>query len=100
VRRIPELNKTVEAGQATLFDLFRFHAFCTTSTLSTVDADKTHRQHAVIENLNADMKASGRPRDFGQWALLKLRALLKERPQNDRITTTVQPGYVSCMTAL
>ena len=58
VRRIPELNKTVAAGQGTLFDLFRFHAFFTTSTLSTVDADKTHRHHAVIENLNADMKAS------------------------------------------
>ena len=58
VRRIPELNKTVAAGQGTLFDLFRFHAFFTTSTLSTVDADNTHRQHAIIENLNADMKAS------------------------------------------
>ena len=58
MRRIPELNKTVAAGQGTLFDLFRFHAFFTTSTLSTVDADKTHRQHAIIENLNADMKAS------------------------------------------
>ena len=58
VRRIPELNKTLAAGQGTLFDLFRFHAFFTTSTLNTVDADKTHRQHAVIENLNADMKAS------------------------------------------
>jgi hypothetical protein len=58
VRRIPEQNKTIAAGQGTLFDLFRFHAFFTTSTLNTVDADKTHRQHAVIENLNADMKAS------------------------------------------
>ncbi len=58
MRRIPELNKTVEAGQGTLFDLFRLHAFFTTSTLNTVDADKTHRHHAVIENLNADMKAS------------------------------------------
>lgn len=58
VRRIPELNKTVAAGQGTLFDLFRFHAFFTTSTLNTVDADKTHRQHAVIENTNADLKAS------------------------------------------
>ena len=58
VRRIPELNKTVAAGQSTLFDLFGFHAFFTTSTLGTVEADKIHRQHAVIENLNADMKAS------------------------------------------
>ncbi len=58
VRRIPELNKTVAAGQGTLFDLFRFHAFFTTSTLNTVDADKTHRQHAVIEQVNSDLKAS------------------------------------------
>jgi len=58
VRRIPELNKTVAAGQGTLFDLFRFHAFFTTSTLNTVEADKTHRHHAVIEQTNSDMKAS------------------------------------------
>ena len=58
MRRIPELNKTVAAGQGTLFDLFRFHAFFTTNTLNTVEADKNHRHHAVIENLNADMKAS------------------------------------------
>ena len=58
VRRIPELNKTVAAGQGTLFALFRFHAFFTTSTLDTVAADKTHRQHAVIELVNSDMKGS------------------------------------------
>ena len=58
MRRIPELNKTIAAGQGTLFDLFRFHALFTTSTLGTVEADKTHRQHAVIENVHADMKAS------------------------------------------
>ena len=58
MRRIPELNKTVTAGQGTLFEMFRFHAFFTTNTLNTVEADKTHRHHAIIENLNADMKAS------------------------------------------
>jgi len=58
VRRIPELNKAVAAGQGTLFDLFRFHAFFTTSTLDTVTADKTHRQHAVIEQVNSDLKGS------------------------------------------
>src|SRR5664279_4531662 len=46
VRRIPELNKKADVGQATLFEMFRFHAFFTTSTLDTVAADKTHRQHA------------------------------------------------------
>lgn len=38
--------------------LHRFHAFFTTSTLDTVTADKTHRGHAVIEQVNADLKNS------------------------------------------
>ena len=58
VRRIPELNKNKLAGQATLFDLHRFHAFFTTSTLDLVPADKTHRAHAAIELVNADLKSS------------------------------------------
>jgi hypothetical protein len=58
VRRIPELNQKAETGQATLFDTHRFHAFFTTSTLNTVEADKIHRQHAVIEQVNADLKGS------------------------------------------
>ncbi len=57
VRRIPELNKK-DLDQPTLFDTHRFHAFFTTSTLGTVEADKTHRQHAVIEQVNADLKHS------------------------------------------
>ena len=58
VRRIPELNKRAADGQATLFDTHRFHAFFTTSDLDTVTADKTHRGHAVIEQVNADLKGS------------------------------------------
>ena len=57
VRRIPDLNPT--PGQGTLFDLWRFHAFFTTSdpgVLDTVAADKTHRHHAVIEQVHADLK--------------------------------------------
>ena len=57
VRRIPELNKK-DVDQPGLFDLHRFHAVFTTSDLDTVAADKTHRQHAVIEQVNADLKAS------------------------------------------
>jgi hypothetical protein len=56
VRRIPDLN--TEPGQDTLFDLWRFHAFFTTSDLDTVTADKTHRGHAIIEQVNADLKNS------------------------------------------
>ncbi len=57
VRRIPDLN-TTGAGQQTLFDTWRFHAFFTTSALSTVTADKVHRGHAIIEQVHADLKNS------------------------------------------
>lgn len=60
VRRIPELNKK-NVDQPGLFDLHRFHAVFTTADpgmLDTVVADKTHRQHAIIEQVNADLKNS------------------------------------------
>jgi len=55
VRRIPDLNPS---GQDGLFDVWRFHAFFTTSSLDTVTADKTHRGHAIIEHVHADLKNS------------------------------------------
>ncbi|MET4783218.1 hypothetical protein ABIB56_003234 [Glaciihabitans sp. UYNi722] len=55
VRRIPELNKK-DLEHQTLFDTHRFHAFFTTSTLDTVTADQVHRRHAIIEQVNADLK--------------------------------------------
>jgi hypothetical protein len=63
VRRIPDVNadKKKAAGQGTLFDVWRFHAFFTTADpdmLDTVTADKTHRGHAVIEQVHADLKNS------------------------------------------
>ncbi len=63
VRRIPDLNaeKNKAAGQGTLFDTWRFHAFFTTTDpadLDTVTADKTHRGHAIIEQVHADLKNS------------------------------------------
>jgi hypothetical protein len=61
VRRIPELNPKTSQGQETLFDTWRFHAFFTTTApdaLDTVAADQTHRRHAIIENVHADLKAS------------------------------------------
>ena len=57
VRRIPELNKK-KLSEPTLFDTHRFHAFFTTSTLDTVTADQVHRRHAIIEQVNADLKNS------------------------------------------
>ncbi len=58
VRRIPDLNKASGNGQAALFDVWRFHAFFTTTDLDTVTADKTHRGHAIIEQVHADLKDS------------------------------------------
>lgn len=63
VRRIPDFNaeKNKAHGQDTLFDVWRFHAFFTTAdpkVLDTVAADKTHRHHAVIEQVHADLKSS------------------------------------------
>jgi hypothetical protein len=58
VRRIPDLNRQADTGQGTLFDSWRFHPFFTTNSLDTVTADKTHRRHAVIEQVHADLKNS------------------------------------------
>ena len=58
VRRIPDLNPT-RVEQPTLFDVFRHHAFFTTTAkdaMGTVVADKTHRGHAIIEQVHADLK--------------------------------------------
>ncbi len=61
VRRIPDLNPRANDGQPTLFDTWRFHAFFTTTNpevMDTVTADKTHRGHAIIEQVHADLKGS------------------------------------------
>ena len=65
VRRIPDLNPHASEDQATvqetLFDTSRFHAFFATTdpaVLDTVAADKTHRGHAIIEQVHADLKDS------------------------------------------
>ncbi len=61
VRRIPDLNPAKTAGQEALFETWRFHGFFTTTELEvadTVAADKTHRGHAIIEQVHADLKHS------------------------------------------
>lgn len=51
VRRVRDQNH-LDA----LFPVWRHHAFFTTSTAAVVEADATHRQHAVIEHVNDDLK--------------------------------------------
>jgi hypothetical protein len=61
VRRIPDLNPSAKNSQETLFDTWRFHAFFTTTdpvVADTVAADKTHRGHAIIEQVHSDLKNS------------------------------------------
>ena len=50
VRRVADKNNT-----DALFPVWRYHAFFTNTALSTVDADLTHRQHAIIETTFADL---------------------------------------------
>ncbi|MGA8045248.1 MAG: IS1380 family transposase [Dermatophilaceae bacterium] len=63
VRRIPDANaeKKKRAGQDGLFELWRHHAFFTTTPAAvadTVAVDKVHRAHAIIEQVHADLKNS------------------------------------------
>lgn len=52
VRRV---RAATPAGETELFPAWRYHAFLTDTNLSTVDADRTHRAHAVIEQTFADL---------------------------------------------
>src|SRR4029453_5952637 len=54
VRRVRELNPA-PAGQQELFPLWRYHAFLTDTDQPTVTAELTHRAHAIIEQLFADL---------------------------------------------
>jgi hypothetical protein len=58
VRRVKRLNPdSVPAGQGELFATWRYHAVFTDSPLPLLDAEAAHRDHAVIEQVNADLKA-------------------------------------------
>jgi len=68
VRRVKRLNptstttKTTKASaddgeQGELFTLYRYHSVFTDSPLSLVQAEKTHRAHAIIEQVHADLRS-------------------------------------------
>jgi len=58
VRRVKRLQPLASDGsqQGELFATYRHHAFITNSTLSTVEADQRHRDHALIEQVIAELK--------------------------------------------
>jgi hypothetical protein len=58
VRRVKRLNPaSVPEGQTALFAQYRHHAVFTDSPQPMLQAETTHRQHAVIEQVHADLKA-------------------------------------------
>ncbi len=58
VRRVKRLQPTGSDGtvQGELFAAHRHHAFITNSTLTTIAADERHRDHAIIEQVIAELK--------------------------------------------
>ena len=58
VRRVARLNaKSVPAGQEQMFTTHRHHAVFTNSPLSMLAAEASHRDHAIVELVIADLKA-------------------------------------------
>lgn len=43
--------------QGELFAVYRYHAFITNSTLTAIAADERHRDHAIVEQVIAELKA-------------------------------------------
>lgn len=58
VRRVKRLQPLASDGseQGELFATYRHHAFITNSTLSIVEADQRHRDHALVEQVIAELK--------------------------------------------
>ena len=56
IRRVKRLNPKVATTQGELVPGYRYHAVFTNVTLGLVEAEATHRDHAVIEAVFADLK--------------------------------------------
>ena len=59
VRRVRRLNPTtLAAGQSETFAVYRYHAVFTDSAELMLAAEATHRDHAIVEQVIADLKDS------------------------------------------
>jgi DDE family transposase len=58
VRRVKRLQRLASDGteQGELFATYRHHTFITNSTLAMVEADQRHRDHAIVEQVIAELK--------------------------------------------
>jgi Transposase DDE domain group 1 len=55
VRRVRDLTRQAGAGQEELFPVWRYHAVFTDSPFALVQAEGQHRDHAVVEQVFADV---------------------------------------------
>ena len=55
VRRVRDLNKKAGTGQDELFPVWRYHAVFTDSPFELVQAEGQHRDHAIVEQVFADV---------------------------------------------
>jgi hypothetical protein len=55
VRRVRDLNKKAAAGQDELFPVWRYHAVFTDTPFELIQAEGQHRDHAVVEQVFADV---------------------------------------------
>lgn len=55
VRRVKALNRKANPGQGDLFPTWRYHAVFTDSPFTLTQAEEQHRDHAIIEQVNADL---------------------------------------------
>src|ERR1700678_4270415 len=55
VRCVRDLNKQATAGQDELFPLWRCHAVFTDSPFELIQAESQHRDHAIVEQVFADV---------------------------------------------
>ena len=70
------MRRVRDANTQELFPVWRYHPFFTNSTEPTVEADITHRRHAVIETVFSDLidgplahQPSGRFAANAAWAV-------------------------------
>jgi len=55
VRRVRDLNRKAAEGQDELFRLWRYHAVFTDSPFELIQAEAQHRDHAIVEQVFADL---------------------------------------------
>jgi hypothetical protein len=55
VRRVRDLNKKAADGQDELFPVWRYHAVFTDTPFELIQAEGQHRDHAVVEQVFADV---------------------------------------------